>query len=101
MTAPLITWPTEDLAPGTIGSCLACVGVDDREEAAARADRWNATHPPGTPVVLTDTFGRDHHTRTRSIAWPVEYRVAVLVDGFDGVCLLDSIRPDTTKEPRP
>ena len=77
------------------------VGVDDREEAAARADRWNATHPPGTPVVLTDTFGRDHHTRTRSIAWPVEYRVAVLVDGFDGVCLLDSIRPDTTQEPRP
>ena len=66
----------------------------------AKADRWNAAHPPGTPVVLTDNLGREHATRTRSIAWVVCDHVSVIVDGRTGGYLLDRIRPDTTQEPR-
>ena len=44
MTAPLITWPTEGLARGAIGSCLACGGrgyryTDDSLAEAKLCDR--------------------------------------------------------------
>ena len=71
----------------------------ERERLQAQADRWNAAHPSGTPVVLTDDFGRKHETRTRSIAWVVCDHVSVLVEGRTGGYLLDRIRP-ATKEPR-
>ncbi len=70
----------------------------ERDRLQARADRWNAAHPPGTPVVLTDDFGREHSTRTQSIAWVVCDHVSVLVEGRTGGYLLDRIRPDTQAE---
>ena len=73
----------------------------ESDRLQAQADRWNAAHPSGTPVVLTDDFGREHATRTRSIAWVVCDHVSVLVEGRTGGYLLDRIRPDTTQEPRP
>ena len=74
-----------------------------RDEADAKADRWNEDHPIGTPVIVTDRFGREFATSTLSQAWAVEFRVVVevAVDGALCLCLLDRIRPDNTKEPRP
>jgi hypothetical protein len=98
VTAPLITWPTDGLAPGAIGSCLACGGrgyryTDDSLVEAKLCDRcW--------PSV---TRGAKAATATAAIAYrligPPPPRWASL-----GPVLLAAagrVRPDTTKEPRP
>ena len=33
------------------------------------ANEFNEWYPVGTAVILTDDFGAEHHTNTRSIAW--------------------------------
>jgi hypothetical protein len=54
---------------------------------------WNAAHPAGTAVILTDDFGQEHPTRTRSEAWVVSGDTAVVaVEGRSGGYLLDRIR---------
>lgn len=55
---------------------------------------WNLKCPPGTEVVLTDDFGMEHRTKTRSVAWTTAARDSlVLVEGKTGGYLLSRIRP--------
>jgi len=64
--------------------------ADAANKAAAA---WNAAHPLGTAVILTDDFGQEHLAHTRSEAWVVSGDTAVVaVEGRAGGYLLDRIR---------
>ena len=51
----------------------------------ALCDGWNEEHGIGTPVILTDDFGNEHETSTRSEAWVLPSNHAVvMVEGRSG-----------------
>jgi len=54
---------------------------------------WNKSCPSGTEVILTDDFGKEHHTKTRSEAWLAGEMPVVMVEGRTGGYLLTRIRP--------
>ena len=49
------------------------------------ADEFNATHPPGTPVLLRRAGKRPYATHTRGIAWTIVGTPVVTVAGIVGV----------------
>ena len=55
---------------------------------------WNKLYPVGTPVVLTDDFGKKHKTKTRSIAWVAGTQAIVSVEGRTGGYSLYRIKAD-------
>jgi len=61
-----------------------------------QVDAWNASNPSGTDVILTDDFGKEEKTKTRSEAWVLGgHTSVVMVNGRTGGYLLDRIRPVT------
>ncbi len=48
------------------------------------AEDFNDWYPVGTPVILSDDFGEDHQTVTRSAAWEVGGTPVVMVTGRSG-----------------
>jgi len=63
------------------------------EQAQKQCDDWNSKYKPPMDVILTDDFGAEHKTRTRSIAWEICGHASVMVDGRSGGYLLERIRP--------
>ena len=53
---------------------------------------FNEWYPVGTAVILTDDFGKEHHTSTRSIAWELCGTPVVSVLGRSGGYDLDRIK---------
>jgi hypothetical protein len=73
------------------------VRIDLKEEAKKAqklCDEWNEKHPDPIAVILTNDFGQEEKTRTRSIAWEVCGSPVVKVEGRTGGYLLTRIRPD-------
>lgn len=65
-------------------------------------ETWNAMYPSGSPCILTDDFGREHKTNTRSIAWELGHGEAVVkVEGRSGGYMLDRIRMLETHTSKP
>lgn len=61
------------------------------------ADEWNKWYEVGHPVVLTDDFGIEHQTHTRSVAWELGHGEPVVsVVGRSGGYSLKRIRPMET-----
>ena len=57
------------------------------------ADEWNEWYKPGHPVILTDDEGKEHQTRTRSVAWSLGCgHHVVKVEGWTGGYSLNRIR---------
>ena len=61
-------------------------------DAEQEIEDWNNQNGPGSEVTLTDDFGVEHRTRTRSVAWLVGGRPLVLVEGRTGGYDLRRIR---------
>lgn len=58
--------------------------------------KWNAAHPVGTEVILTDDFGKKHATKTRSEAWVLLSGDAIInVEDRSGGYLLERIKAKT------
>jgi len=61
------------------------------------ADKWNATHPIGTPVTrykLINPLLEGSETTTRSEAWVMgDHSVMVMVKGVAGGVVLESVIP--------
>ncbi len=65
----------------------------EKEAAAWAVAVWNSTVPVGTDVVLTDDFGEEEQTKTRSPAWLLGHgQPSVMVEGRSGGYLLYRIR---------
>lgn len=58
-----------------------------------KIEDFNKKYPPGTPVILTDDFGKKHETATRSEAWDLCGTPVVMVDGRSGGYDLSRIKP--------
>jgi len=57
-------------------------------------DEWNDNHEVGIKVVLTDDFGEEEETVTRSEAWLMGgHSAMIMVKGRSGGYCLDRIRP--------
>lgn len=57
------------------------------------AKEFNEWYPVGTAVILTDDFGKEHQTNTRSPAWELGHGDSVVsVDGRSGGYDLDRIK---------
>lgn len=68
--------------------------VLSKEQAAKLVADWNAQHPSGTPVDLTDDNGVVHRRATRSEAWVLPSGVpVVMVEGLIGAYLLTRLKP--------
>jgi hypothetical protein len=72
--------------------------METRKEMSSWAvNLWNQTIPPGTDVILTDDFGEEHKTKTRSPAHQLGCGTPVVqVEGRSGGYLLWRIRPVTS-----
>ena len=60
--------------------------------AQRAVEEWNSANGPGTPVVRVDDIGREHRTKTRSMAWVCSGVAVVMVEGVAGGCDLRRIR---------
>lgn len=57
------------------------------------SETWNDNYPVGTEVILTNDFGEDIETQTRSIAWDLGHGEPVVsVKGKSGGYALERIR---------
>jgi len=58
------------------------------------AEEFNEWYPPGTPVILTDDFGKEYQTHTRSEAWNLGNgdHPVVMVEGRTGGYDLERIK---------
>lgn len=63
----------------------------------AEADKWNAKHPVGTPVIrykLIDPLEDGSSTVTTSEAWVMGgHSVMVMVGGVSGGVCIESVKP--------
>lgn len=67
--------------------------VEPRGEHLASVERWNATHPVGTPVVLRLDNGKDFATKTRSRAEILSGHTPVIwLEGVRGCYILERVR---------
>jgi len=70
----------------------------------AEADKWNAKHPVGTPVIryaLINPLREGTETETRSEAWVMGgHSVMVMVNGVAGGVCLESVKSNLAL-PRP
>ncbi len=58
---------------------------------------WNSMNPVGAPCIWTDDHGKEHHTRTRSIAWKLGHGESVVkIEGRSGGESLDRIKMQET-----
>lgn len=58
-----------------------------------KAEKFNELYPVGISVILTDDFGNEHETSTRSEAWELGHGDSVVsVVGRSGGYDLDRIR---------
>ena len=59
----------------------------------SRVDAWNAAHEPGTEVIVTDDFGDESRTKTRSYAELLGGRTPVVwLAGRVGCYALERVR---------
>ena len=58
------------------------------------SSQFNLLYDVGTEVILTDDFGKEHRTKTRSPAWDLgDGTPVVSVEGRTGGYALERIRP--------
>jgi hypothetical protein len=65
-----------------------------------RVEEWNAKHPAGTPVTVTNDDKTETQTKTRSAAWMLGaddsspgHSAVVLLEGRSGAFLLSRCKP--------
>lgn len=50
-----------------------------------KAEEFNEAFPVGSDVIYTDDFGKEHKTKTRSVAWALGHGdVVVSIEGKSG-----------------
>lgn len=57
-----------------------------KEDMAAIVDAWNAKHPAGTVVIVTNDMGQKREAATRSEAWLLENDMPVIMLDDVGGC---------------
>jgi hypothetical protein len=87
----------------TIRSAKVVKKRDRKKEPAGQkkmVERWNESHPIGTPVTVTRDSGETKETKTRSEAWMLGqssrsqgHTAVVLVEGIAGCYSLERVKP--------
>lgn len=63
-------------------------------ELVQSVDDWNAQHPIGTAVTVTDDFGKTSESKTRSAAWVMGgHSAMILLEGVSGGYMLERVVP--------